>query len=226
MGSVSASLQHHLTNGCWLTEVSACTHAAPGYVGQARAQSGPAQDVPCGVDVAIDAQPAARASGTTGGAILTRISRIHLDQPRTGSFSLVREHRGETRPRSIVDILGKRATSKSPDSKRFNHDHIVAADQPRARLMQVVGTKTCRCRMATPHLDPRFPPAAGAAHLPRERFERAMLALGGDEPISVRKYHHCDRFCARRPENTGRQAHRASQGPICLAGVQRQQRGG
>jgi hypothetical protein len=39
MGSVSVCLKGLLTRLCWLTEVSACTHAATGYVAQARAHA-------------------------------------------------------------------------------------------------------------------------------------------------------------------------------------------
>src|SRR5687767_14538467 len=94
-------------------------------------------------------------SRATGRAILSRISRIHRDQPRTGSFSLVREHRDETRPRSIVDVFGKGATGEALDSKGFDHDHLVVADQPCARLMQMVGTTAGRCCMAAPQFEPR-----------------------------------------------------------------------
>ena len=43
-----------------LAEVSACTHAAIGYVTQARAHSGPVEDVPCGIQISIDRQSAMR----------------------------------------------------------------------------------------------------------------------------------------------------------------------
>ena len=98
-----------MTGPYWLTKVSACTHAATGYVTQARAHSGPVQDVSCGVQIAVDCEPAMRTFvlpvteflghlRAASGTILTRVTGIHLDQPGTGSLSLVREKRDERGP--------------------------------------------------------------------------------------------------------------------------------
>ena len=145
-----------MTRRCWLTEVSACTHAATGYVAQARAHSGPVQDVPCGVQIAIDSQPAMRTVvlpvteflrhfRAASGTILTRVTRIHLDQPDTSFCSFISEKRDELGPRRVVDILGKTATRESLHLEGFDRDDVVVTYQSRACLVEVVRATTGRC---------------------------------------------------------------------------------
>src|SRR5207244_9230826 len=99
------------------------------------------------------------------GAILCGVSRIHLDQRDTGSFSLVPKHRDEPRPRSVVDVFGKSATGEALDVERFDRDHIVVASQASARLMQMVGTTARCCRVAATPFRPRLSTPLGAARL-------------------------------------------------------------
>src|SRR5260221_13695531 len=100
LGSDSVWRHGPLTSPWIRIEVLACTHAASGYVTQARAHSGPVQDISGGIEIPIDRKPAARAVvapigevfrdlRAAAGAFLAGISGIHFDQARTGSFSLI-----------------------------------------------------------------------------------------------------------------------------------------
>src|SRR5436190_11912778 len=107
-------------------------------------------------------------SPAAGRTILSGVSRVHLDQPRTGSFSLVLEHRDKPRPRSVVDFFGEGATGEPLDLKRFDCNRVVIPNKTRARLMEVVGATASSCRMAAPYLKPRLPPTPRAAHFARQ----------------------------------------------------------
>ena len=161
-----------------LAEVFACTHAATGYVTQARAHSGPVQDVPCGIKVSVDRQSAMRTlmlpitellghSCATAGTILTRVTGIHLDQAGTSLCSFIPQERDEPGPRSVVDILCKAATREPLHLESLDRDHVVVAYEASARLMEVVGATTNRCLMAPSHCNARFTPGPGASFLPR-----------------------------------------------------------
>ena len=159
-----------------LTEAFACTHATNGYVMQARAHSGPVQDVACGVEVPVHRQAAVRAfmlprgkvlgdSGPASGAILSRIVGIHLDQTHTGPLCLVAHHREEHGPRGIVDVLGQDASGQAFQVEPFNCNRIVIADQSSARLVQVLSPLTRYRRMAARQDVSRFATAGGSTLL-------------------------------------------------------------
>src|SRR5258706_3098288 len=99
-------------------------------------------------------QPIIKVLGDSSAAartILTRVSRIHLDQSGTSLFSFVPQERDELGPRRVVDILRETATSEPLHLEGLDCDHVVVAYQARTRLMKVVcATANCFC-MASPH---------------------------------------------------------------------------
>ena len=109
-------------------ELFACTHAATGYVRQARAHSGPPKNISSSVEVAIDRESAMRTivpslsecllhRQAATGTLLAGISSIHLDNSHTGPFSLVAKHREEFGPRSVMHVPRKRTARQRVHAK-------------------------------------------------------------------------------------------------------------
>src|SRR5450432_4263505 len=112
-----------------------------GLLPQSQNQSRESQDVPRGVQVAVEGQPATWAvicsvgegeglSMSTAGAILRRIRGVHGDLPPTGPCCLVREEVRELAPRRVVNALGKTMVMHHPvDRQVFDGDQIKGVDQ-------------------------------------------------------------------------------------------------
>lgn len=161
-------------------EVFACTHATAGYVRQARTHSGPAQDVPRGIQVPIDCEPTVSAPvqalaerfrdfHAAAGTIRAGVIRIHFDQAGTSIFCFVPEHRDELRPRSIMDVLGQGASRQALHIQLFHGDHVVVTHEARGRLVQVVEARPGELRMVPGECHARLASASAAPHLACER---------------------------------------------------------
>jgi hypothetical protein len=118
---------------------------------QARAQSGPLQDIPGRIEVAVNRQTAIRALMQLGtkilrnmcsaaGTVLTGVSGIHFDQSRTGPFCLVSQYRSECRPCSIMNIERVPPFRHCGYSHLLYDDDVIIPNQSCCRLAEMVST--------------------------------------------------------------------------------------
>ncbi len=71
-------------------------------------------------------------------ASLRRVSRVNFYQPRTGTFCLVPQLRGEDRPRGIIHRPGKHSTCQPFDIQLLNSNQGVAINQTFGQFVQEV----------------------------------------------------------------------------------------
>src|ERR1700730_14136658 len=85
------------------------------------------------------------------GARLGSSPRINLDELAPGACSLVCEHRGQLRPRGIVDMFRQHAGGETLDVEVFDGDAAESGDEISGHLVQVVAAGIADARLQRRH---------------------------------------------------------------------------
>jgi|SRR5688572_12545 len=171
-------------------DVHACTLAVIGYVSQARAHSGPFQDIDRCIQIAMERKAAVRTLMEpfsklfrnpcfASRALLGRATGIHFDEAATGALCLVAQHRYEFPPRSVVHLLGKRPPCQAFDVELFYHDDVVVTHQPRTCLVQVICSDSRRSCVEPSYVKSRLTASTRTSYRPRKGALRHTQAPRG-----------------------------------------------
>src|SRR5688572_25103634 len=143
---------------------------------QARTHSRPVKNIACGIEIAIERQPADwtvvssvaeafRDFSAAARTILGSVLGIDLDHRGTSLCSFVPHERDESCPGSVVDIAGETPAREPFHIESFNRNDVIVSDESRSALMQVVQAPPCRSRVAARYLLSRLASALRRALL-------------------------------------------------------------